>query len=88
MTERKRPARWRRGENSYRFGPDTYRLYRGDDCLVTAQKCRDNSWFWYGLGVNTAGRSVPTLEDIKQQVTEYLASDAGRAALTEEKNRA
>lgn len=78
LTERKRPARWKIHSH---YRPTAYRLNRGEQYLVTAQKDGDGTWFWYGLGVNTAHRPLPTFGDIKRQVAEYLESPAGRAAL-------
>jgi hypothetical protein len=77
-TMRKPPKRWCLW-NSDR--PLAYRLYRGKEYLVTAQQQSDGSWFWYGLGNNTAGMPVKTLADVKQQVAVFLDTQVGRAMM-------
>jgi hypothetical protein len=74
----KHPKRWRLW-NSDR--PLAYRLYRGKEYLVTAQQATDGSWFWYGLGNNTAGMPVKTFDEVKGQVAVFLNTEVGRAML-------
>jgi hypothetical protein len=60
--------RWRRKRQPGRYyGPAAYELRSGDVVLMTAQQARDGSWFVYGLGANTAGLPVATLDLAKAQ---------------------
>jgi hypothetical protein len=60
--------RWRRKPQQGRYyGPAAHELRDGQKVLVTAQQQRDDSWFIYGLGINTAGQPVATLDLAKAQ---------------------
>ena len=72
------PKRWRLWNSGM---PLSYRLYRGKEYLVTAQKSQDGSWFWYGLGNNTAGMPVKSFDEVKQEVAAFLNTDVGRALM-------
>jgi hypothetical protein len=64
---------WKRGksrEGMMRLAA-TYNLHYAHEHLATAQRAKGDLWFWYGDGINTAGRP-DTLENVKAEVMKHF----------------
>jgi hypothetical protein len=78
---RKLVARWRKQPNEKslarvcqdRRGAD---LRLGEECLISVRprgRSGADGWYWYGLGQNTCGKPVATMEEAKKQAQEFYA---------------
>jgi hypothetical protein len=73
------------GRYSWRHNPlydglhrnaNSYTLYFGGKELAHAQEHRGGGWFWYGDGINTAGRHGVALDDVKTEAVAHFKEKA------------
>lgn len=78
-------ARWRkqpheRGLSGFGQGPRGFELRENGKLVIMVEPLvKDRftvvGWYWYGMGQNTCMTPCKTMEDAKQQATEYYKSN-------------